>query len=333
MLRKPSAELLAPTRVDKVKSRSKNQGADFDTLSSLGLFSRPWVNEGCVRNSSSFDPGPLLDALGIETLEHQPLVPCHATPIIPLLTRVIMDSRRLPRVPVGVSVLDGDQVVVGERGGAGKGEGVRLDGALVQRPPDVDDAVAAAQQRVGLVGQVLAHALRRRQRRLVDVRREDGLALGRRVGAPDGVVEEEDPVRPGHVVEQELFYFRVVVGADAVVVGEVALGRLGHALDRGKGVRVQGEVGLAATDVLDPRVLRVDLDVALRLAGRRVLDVVDGLLSLGGKFSVVYVGDHGAPGNWIRCDGHAGDVGMRVKKTDIFCVMYSYSEYRSFRFE
>lgn len=263
-----------------------------------------------MRNSPSFDSRTLLDALGIKTLEHQPFVPCHATPIIPLLTRVIVDSRRLPRIPVGVSVLHGDQVVVGERGGAGKGEGVRLDGPLVQRPPDVDDAVAAAQQRVGLVGQVLAHALRRRQRRLVNVRGEDGLALGRRVGAPDRVVEEEDPVGPGHVVEQELFYFGVVLGADALVVGKVALRRLGHAPDRGEGVRVQVEVGLAAPDVLDPRVLRVDLDVALRLAGRRVLDVVDGLLALGGEFSVVYVGDHGAPGDWIRCDGHAGDVGI-----------------------
>ena len=98
------------------------------------------------------------------------------------------------------------------------------DDGPVQRAPDIDDAVAAAQQLLRLVGEVMPHARLSGGRGLVDVDPGDGRARGARRGAADGVVEEQDPGRAGDVLQDQLLHFRVVDVADAGVVGEGVLG-------------------------------------------------------------------------------------------------------------
>lgn len=144
-------------------------------------------------------------------------------------------------------MLDGDHRVSGHGVADGEGERVLHDGP-VERAPDVDDAVAALEQGVRLVGEVVAHALGGRLGRLVDVHAVDGAALGVGGRAPDGVVEDEDPLG-AQLVPQELLDFRVVVLLDARVVGEGCFGR-GRDAVQGEARGVGAEVGLPAAGVV-----------------------------------------------------------------------------------
>jgi len=115
------------------------------------------------------------------------------------------------------------------------------DDRPVQRAPDIDDAVAAAQQLLRLVGEVVPHARLGGGRGLVDVDPGDGRTRGAERGAADGVVEEQDSGRAGDVLQDQLLHFRVVDVADAGVVGEGMLGG-GDVGQRGEGVVVEVEV-------------------------------------------------------------------------------------------
>jgi hypothetical protein len=85
--------------------------------------------------------------------------------------------------------LHGDHVAVEDGGGAGKGEGGGFHWVRVERAPDVDDAVAACEERGGFGGGggVSADALLGRGGGLVDVDAGDGFTRGVRVAAADCV--------------------------------------------------------------------------------------------------------------------------------------------------
>lgn len=238
--------------------RTKDESADLDALTADGVGARAGVDEGAVGNPAS-DSGAGLEGFTVETLEQDPLAGSHAAEVVPALGGVVADGGRLADV-VGVAVLDGDDVVVAQGGGGGEGEGQGLDGVGVEGPPDVDEAVAAAEQVVGLVGEVAADAADDGGGRLVDVDAGDGGAVGGGAGAADGVVEDVDAAGAGDAVEQQALDLGLVVGADG-------------------GVAVEGEAGAGGgglgAQVADERVVRVVDEVALRPAvGRRV--VVEG---------------------------------------------------------
>lgn len=214
------------------------------------------------------------------------------------------DGGREAVVPARVAVLDGDDVVVGDRVRRREGERERLDGVPVQRPPDVDDAVPAPQQALGVVGaEVAAHAQDGRRGGLVDVGAGDGGAGGAGPGAAHGVVEEDDAVGAGDVAQEQGLDLGVVVLADGVVVGEVLLGRVWDALDDGEGVPVQVVLGLVATDVVDEG---VDGHVGKVAHGEPLgwgVDVVKGGGAVGGWVEVVDLGRDRASRDG-GCDSH-----------------------------
>lgn len=166
---------------------------------------------------------PFLQTLTVEALQQQALVARHPAEIVPLLAGVIRYRGRLADVPVRVAVLDGDDVILAQRRAGAEGQRHGLDRVLVERAPDVDDAVAPAQQGLGLVGvgDVAPHALRGGGRRLVDVRELHGAARGGGVGAADGVVEDDDACAAWDGGEEQLLDFGVVVRRDGGVVREV----------------------------------------------------------------------------------------------------------------
>ena len=72
----------------------------------------------------------------------------------------------------------------------------------VDGSPDVDDAIPALEQVWRFVPHVQLHTLFRGEGGLVDVCSQDGSAGRGGVGAADGVVEEEDALGAGDVVEE-----------------------------------------------------------------------------------------------------------------------------------
>lgn len=163
----------------------------------------------------------------------------------------MLDSGRLAGVAVRVAMLDGDDVIVFEsrRGGDGQRQG--LHGGLIQWSPDIDKAVAALEQSIGLVGVVAAYPLLNGLGCLVDVNAEDRAAV--RVGdlAADGVVKDEDAFRAGNLVKEKLLYLWVVVGLDRVIVYEVGLLGRRHVLDNLEGVTIKAVFSLPAAQVVN----------------------------------------------------------------------------------
>lgn len=126
-----------------------------------------------------------------------------------------------------------------------------------------------------------------------------------RVCASDGVVEEDDAVASGDVGEEEFSYFGVVVGADGVVRGEGCFGGGRDGEDDLEGVVVEGIGGFGTADVLDKDGVGGVREVALGLAFRRCVDVVEGGGAVGGGLEEVEVGGYGAAGVLVG-DGHCG---------------------------
>ena len=156
------------------------------------------------------------------------------------------------------------------------------DDRPVQRAPDIDDAVAAAQQLLRLVGEMVPHARLGGGRGLIDMDPGDRRARGAGCGAADGVVEEQDSGRAGDVLQDQLLHFRVVDVADAGVVGEGVLGG-GDVGQRGEGVVIEVEVRFVPAQVLDRYGFEGFAEVALGLPGWGRLDVVEGLRAVGGR--------------------------------------------------
>ena len=102
--------------------------------------------------------------------------------------------------PVRVDELHGQKVRVRHRARVGDSERVLADG--LDRPPHVDDLVAAGEEAVGVRGHVVADAVRASAVGLIDVDALDRAAGGGGGGrgeetlvgglSADGVVEDED---------------------------------------------------------------------------------------------------------------------------------------------
>ena len=125
-------------------------------------------------------------------------------------------------------MLDTHEILVRDRRRVREGERERLHGA-VERAPDVYDAVPAAQERVCFdgVGNMVSDPGFGRCGGLVDVHARHRGAWGVGVGAADGVVEEQDAVGAGDVVEDEALDFGVVGLLDVGVGREVWFGGVG----------------------------------------------------------------------------------------------------------
>lgn len=133
----------------------------------------------------------------------------------------------------------------------------------------------------------------------------DGGARCGWIGAPDGVVEEDDAVASGDVREEEFGYFGVVVGTDGVVRGEGCFGGGGDGEDGLEGIVVEGVGGLGTADVMDEdRVCGIG-EVALGEAFRRCVDVVEGDGAVGRGLEEVEVCGYGAAGV-LMGDCHCG---------------------------
>lgn len=165
--------------------------------------------------------GARLERVAVETLNQQTLIGRHAAEVVKLLVRVVVDSSRLAVVAIGVAVRDGRDVLLVKSSRGSQGEGSSLDRALVQASPDIDDAVAALEQLVGLVGEVAAHALLGGCSSLVNVDTQDGRAAGIRVRAADGVVKDVDLVGAGDLVQQQALDLGVVLLLDGLLVDEL----------------------------------------------------------------------------------------------------------------
>lgn len=227
--------------VSREANLTVNQRSDLDAFAALGSHGRAGIDKCGVRHA-------LADAvLAVVALEEESLVVVHARPVVEGLIRVVTDGGGLAGA-VRVAMLDGDEVVVVDGGGRGEAQRVSLHGA-VDGPPHVDDAVAALQQLLGVLGVVQLDAPLGRARRLVDVHAGDGGAGRVWIGAAHRVVEEGDLVGAGDFVQQQLLHFRVVDFLDVFVVDEFRLfGR--DALDGLEGVLVQPELVLLAADVV-----------------------------------------------------------------------------------
>lgn len=118
------------------------------------------------------------------------------------------------------------------------------------------------------------HALLGRAGDLVDMRSVHGTTLGVGTRATDGVVEDEDFVCAGDVVEEYFLYFGVVVFLDVVVVEKLGFAQRGDVLEDGEGVFVEGVGGLVAADVVNCHVVRGGAVVVLGGAFGLLVDPV-----------------------------------------------------------
>ncbi|UKZ64570.1 uncharacterized protein TrAtP1_005784 [Trichoderma atroviride] len=204
----------------KLSLVTENQSSHLNALPALGIRSRPGINKSRVRRPSP-SLGARLEGIAVEALNQQPLVGRHAAEVVKLLVRVVVDGGGLAVVAVGVAVRDGRDVLFVESSRSSEGQGRGLDGALVEASPDIDDAVAALEQLVGLVGEVAAHALLGRGGGLVNVDAQDGRAAGVGIRAADGVVKDVDFVGAGDLVQQQALDLWVVLVLDGVVVDKL----------------------------------------------------------------------------------------------------------------
>ena len=119
-------------------------------------------------------------------------------------------------------MFDPNERVVVDSLGVCECERRRLHGT-VERSPDVDDADSVFKQLFSFLLHVKMDTRGRRRFGLVNVDSGDWIPVSS--GSADGVVEQEDAVGSGYVVQKELFDFRVVVLLDRLVGSELFLGR------------------------------------------------------------------------------------------------------------
>ena len=103
----------------------------------------------------------------------------------------------------------------------------------------------------------------------------DGRTRRVRIGAADGVVEEQDSLRAGYALQQQLLHFGVVDLLDVLVVLKGGLLR-GDVGEGGEGVVVEGEFGFVPTQVVDGDLVDSGAEVVLWLSGGGRFDVVEG---------------------------------------------------------
>ncbi len=163
-----------------------------------------------------------------------------------------------------------DPVFGRNRAGVADGQG-RIDHRPLQRPPDIDEGVALAEQALGLLAHQLAHPLRSRAFGIVVVHphhrlaRHAGGAVGDVGVAPaQGVVEHLDPAGAGDPRDQ---LGRLAVGhrVELGLVIEVLHPR--GAAQEGDAFPVQIEIGRTGTGVVDGRPMLLVDRVGGQLAG------------------------------------------------------------------
>lgn len=176
-------------RVIRMKYQSPN----------LNALSRPLTHKLVIHKRTVRHPSRAPIRLAIKALNQQHLSRRLLKQIMPLVIRA-----RLHRVCLSLTVridqLDGHQLVVRDGVRFCDAQGVFED--CLDGPPDVDDLVAAFEQRFSFIGQVVGHARAAGGVGLVDVDALDGAAEGDGLGgvgfasilrlAADGVVEDED---------------------------------------------------------------------------------------------------------------------------------------------
>ena len=207
-------------------------------------------------------------------------------------------------------MFDPHQILLPHRAAIRDRERERLDRA-VDRPPDIDDAIAALEQGVGFVGTVQTHPIGGRGGRLVDVHAGHGRARGGRVRAPDGVVEEDDALGAGHVVEQQLRHFRVVDRFDVGVRGEFFFFR-GDMREGGEGVFGKAEAGFVPAHVGDGDGDAFGAEVEGGGAGWGGADPVVGFGAVGGWGVEVEGGGYGTAVDLVGGGGGRGGEGEGV---------------------
>ena len=205
---------------------------------------------------------------------------------------LMLHRRRLP-VAVRVPVLDANQVFIPHRRRVRKSERGSLHGA-VEGPPHIDDPHAPLEQLVGFVREMVVHARRGRFGGLVDVHPSYWVSVAG--GAADGVVEEEDALGAGNVLEEEGFDFGIVVLLDGCIVGE-GFFRRRSGRQGGERIRVDVEVGFLTSNVVNGNWKVCVAIVALGLAFRGRFDVVERLGAVLGAFVELELGGEGASRN------------------------------------
>ena len=112
----------------------KDQRPNLNTLPPLRSLRRPRVLKGRMRH-----PRPL--GLRIKTLQQQPLLILHTTPIEPFLALTVLHAGRLA-CAIRIPMLNRHEIVIRHAVRGREAERERLNGP-VKRPPDVYDPVAA----------------------------------------------------------------------------------------------------------------------------------------------------------------------------------------------
>ena len=105
-------------------------------------------------------------------------------------------------------------------------------------------------------------------------------------GAADGMIEEEDALRTGNVIEDQGLDFRIVDFFDVVVVGKIFLFRRNIG-DSSKCIVVEREKRLIAADVLNVGINFLSTKVALSDAFGLFLDEIVGLGAVCWGFIVI----------------------------------------------
>lgn len=191
-----------------------------------------------------------LERLAIEAFEEQALIARHARKVVPLLVGIVSNSSSLTNIArLEITMLNRDNILTAQGRSRCETERETLDRVLVQGSPHIDDAITSLEELLGLIGKVALNTLGDRLGSLVDVNARDGLAVLVGTGTANGVVKEVDAVGAGDVVEEELFYFRVVFRLDGVIVAEFSLDGVGDVEEHLESVLVEVVGGLVAADV------------------------------------------------------------------------------------
>lgn len=262
-------------------SRAEDQSSNLDALATFGVGPGSGVLKGSVRYAP-LDIGVWLQGMAVEALEQETLAASHAAEVVPLLLRILADGSRPAAVTVWISVLNGNDILVLDRGGRCHGKGERFNRTLVERTPDIDNTVAALKKLAGLVREVSTDTLSRGVGGLVNMNTGHRGAL--RVRTTDGVIEDVDAIGARDVIQEELFNLRIVLFLNGLVVEELSLVGWGDVLDDLEGVLVKVEGGLVAANVVDDSVVGGVGEVALRLTLGRSVDEVEGLSAVNGRF-------------------------------------------------
>src|SRR5262249_29141293 len=168
----------------------KRQRADFDALA------RPRVGRrGRIVESGVGGPAGAAVLLRIVDLEHQRLLAAHARQPVPAVRGIVGYGVGLADA-VGITALAYQKIVERDAARIADAEREALD-RMADRPPHLHDGETALQQRVGLLRQQVAHALRAGPFGVIVVRAAHDLAdLARLalvvVGGAQGMVEDDD---------------------------------------------------------------------------------------------------------------------------------------------